>query len=487
MDITRLSASSIGESIRKGAFSAREVVQEYMGRITRFDAKIRAYITVFENDALDQADRIDKKIAAGKNAGLLAGIPIAIKDNVCIQGTRTTCASKMLEQYHAPYDAHIIERLKQEGAICIGKTNLDEFAMGSSTENSGFFTTCNPWDTAYIPGGSSGGSAASVAASLAPWAIGSDTGGSIRQPASYCGIVGMKPTYGRVSRYGLIAFGSSLDQIGSLTRSVRDTAMLLRVIAGYDRRDSTSLDEPVPDYLQTIDRGVKGMKIGLPKEYFTEGLDRDVDKAIQEAVRVFKDRGAQVVDISLPHTKYAVSAYYIIAPSEASANLARYDGVKYGHRSKKAADLYNQYKLSRGEGFGSEVKRRIMLGTYALSSGYYDAYYAKAQKVRSLIQKDFMDCFNTVDVILTPTAPTPAFRIGEKADDPLKMYLSDVFTISCNLAGIPGISIPCGFAGRHLPIGLQILGPLKGEEIVLQAAHAFQADTDFHLHVPGDL
>lgn len=483
-DIIDLTACEIREHIQKKKVSAREVTRAFLERINAVDSKIKAFITVFEKEAAVQAENIDKKIASGENSGMLAGVPIAIKDNICIADTPTTCASKILQNFIAPYDAHIIERLGREGAIFLGKTNLDEFAMGSSTENSFFFTTHNPWNVNYIPGGSSGGSAASVAAQMAPFAIGSDTGGSIRQPASCCGVMGMKPTYGRVSRYGLVAFGSSMDQIGPLARNVEDAALLLNVISGYDARDSTSLNESIPDYTALLNKSIKGLKIGLPREYFIEGLDEDVRKALEKAVKTFESMGANVREVSLPHTSSAISVYYIIAPSEASANLARYDGVKYGYRSSPAHTLLESYEKSRNEGFGDEVKRRIMLGTYALSAGYYDAYYAKAQKVRTLIQNDFTEAFKKVDVLITPTAPTPAFKIGEKTQDPLLMYLSDIFTISGNCAGIPCMSVSCGFSKENLPIGLQILGPLKNEEIVLRSAYAFQQHTDFHKKKP---
>jgi len=481
-----LTACEIRKKIGEKKISARETASAFLKRIHKEDPRLKAYITVFKENALKQADAVDKKIASGEDPGEIAGVPIAIKDNICIEHTPVTCASKILKNYISPYDAHIIKRLKRAGAVFLGKTNLDEFAMGSSTENSGFFTTRNPWNTDYIPGGSSGGSAACVAARMAPWAIGSDTGGSIRQPAGCCGVVGMKPTYGRVSRYGLVAFGSSLDQIGPFARNIQDTALLLKVISGYDDKDSTSLKNAVPDYSHILKDGIKGLKIGLPKEYFIKGVDPEVREAVEKAIKVYKELGAHICDVTLPHTEYAVSVYYIIAPSEASANLARYDGVKYGHRSAEAENLVESYVKSRDEGFGDEVKRRIMIGTYALSSGYYDAYYAKAQKVRRLVQRDFSECFKKVDVLLTPTAPTTAFKIGEKTSDPLQMYLSDIFTISCNLAGIPGISIPCGFSTQGLPIGLQLMGPLMDETVVLKAAYAFQKHTEYHLTIPGE-
>ncbi|MFH1379394.1 MAG: Asp-tRNA(Asn)/Glu-tRNA(Gln) amidotransferase subunit GatA [bacterium] len=485
MNIIDLSAVEIRSQIAHKKLSSREVTSAFLDQIYKEDKRIKAFISVFEKDACAQADAIDARIASGEDPGKLAGVPIAVKDNICIKSKRTTCASKILQNYIAPYDAHVVELLKQEGAVILGKTNLDEFAMGSSTENSGFFATRNPWNIEYTPGGSSGGSAAAVAARMTPWAIGSDTGGSIRQPASYCGVVGMKPTYGNVSRYGLIAFGSSLDQIGPFARTAADTAYLLSVISGYDCRDSTSLKDEIPDYPGALNINIKRLKIGVPKEYVIEGLDQEVRVSLESAKKLFEKLGAQIMDISLPHTCYAVAVYYIIAPSEASANLARYDGVKYGHRSSQAANLLEMYEKSRAEGFGTEVKRRIMLGTYALSAGYYDAYYAKAQKVRRLIQQDFTECFKKVDLILTPTAPTPAFKIGEKLSDPLTMYLSDIFTISSNLAGIPSISIPGGFTGQKLPIGLQLISNMRDEGRLLTAAHAFQLQTAYHLEKPG--
>jgi aspartyl-tRNA(Asn)/glutamyl-tRNA(Gln) amidotransferase subunit A len=401
-----------------------------------------------------------------------------------ITGTRTTCSSKILENYISPYDAAVISKLKAEGAVFVGKTNLDEFAMGSSTENSAFQTTRNPWNTDCIPGGSSGGSAAAVAARMAPLALGSDTGGSIRQPAACCGVLGLKPTYGRVSRYGLVAFASSLDQIGPFAKNAGDCALLLSAISGYDDKDSTSVNTDVPDYAAAMKKDIKGLRIGLPKEYFIKGVDPQVENAVRNAVKVLEGLGAIVEEISLPHTEYATAVYYIIAPSEASANLARYDGVKYGFRAG-SSNLLEEYEKTRGKGFGAEVKRRIMLGTYALSAGYYDAYYGKAQRVRTLIKNDFDSAFAKVDAIITPTAPTPAFRIGAKSADPLQMYLSDIFTISCNLAGLPGISIPCGFSKEGLPIGLQILGKPFGEEDILRISYNYENHTDWHQKNPA--
>ncbi len=479
MSLHTLSARDIASQVKSGKLSAVDVAGHFLSRAKDADKKLKAFLSFSEEDARAQAKAVDEKVAKGEDPGPLAGVPIAVKDNLCVLGAKTTCASKILENYVAPYDATVISKLRAAGAVFLGKTNLDEFAMGSSTENSAFFTTKNPWDTARVPGGSSGGSAAAVAARLAPLALGSDTGGSIRQPAALCGVVGLKPTYGRVSRYGLVAFASSLDQIGPFAWNTGDAALLARVIAGYDAGDSTSVDRPVPDYAETLGAGVKGLKIGLPKEYFIDGMDPEVDKAVREAVKTFEKLGASVTEVSLPHTDAGLSVYYILAPSEASSNLARFDGVRYGRRSPKAENLLQQYEFSRDEGFGPEVKRRIMLGTYALSSGYYDAFYLKAQKVRTLIKRDFDKVFEKVDVLLTPTSPTPAFKAGEKSDDPLQMYLSDVFTISCNLAGIPGLSLPCGFSSGGLPIGLQILGKPFDEGRVLSAAQAFEKATDF--------
>jgi aspartyl-tRNA(Asn)/glutamyl-tRNA(Gln) amidotransferase subunit A len=481
---THLTAAQLTKKIAARDISSTEVVSACLERIRSVDGRLKAFVTVTEAGALAQAKSVDEKIARGEMVGALAGIPVAIKDNLMIRGVRTTCSSKILENYVAPYDATVIEKLAAAGAVFLGKTNLDEFAMGSSTENSALQTTRNPWNTDHIPGGSSGGSAAAVAARMAPLALGSDTGGSIRQPAACCGVVGFKPTYGRVSRYGLVAFASSLDQIGPFARTVEDCALLLKVIAGHDRRDSTSADVPVPDYPARLAESIKGLKVGLPKEYFIEGLDKNVAAAVAAAVTKLEGLGADVREISLPHTGSAVAVYYIIAPSEASSNLARYDGVKYGFRAA-SGNLLEEYEKTRGQGFGPEVKRRIMLGTYALSAGYYDAYYGKAQKVRTLIRRDFEKAFETVDIIVTPTAPTPAFRLGEKVSDPLQMYLSDIFTISCNLAGLPGVSLPCGFSPGGLPIGMQILGRPFDEETVLRAAHQYEQSTEWHARYPN--
>jgi aspartyl-tRNA(Asn)/glutamyl-tRNA(Gln) amidotransferase subunit A len=467
--------------LKKGETTAQAVTDSVLSRIKAVEPKVKAYITVTEEIAHAQAKDADKRIQAGDTSSPLLGIPIAIKDNMCTSGIKTTCASKILGNFVPPYDATVVRKLKQAGSILCGKPNMDEFAMGSSTENSGFFSTKNPWDLERIPGGSSGGSAAAVAAGECIGALGSDTGGSIRQPAACCGVVGLKPTYGRVSRYGLVAFASSLDQIGPITKDVTDSAILMNVLAGHDPLDSTSANIPVPDFTKALKKDVKGLKIGMPKEYFIEGMDPDVDKAVRDAVKTLEKLGAKVVDISLPHTDYAVATYYILATSEASSNLARYDGVKYGLRADAPKDLLDMYMQSRDQGFGPEVKRRIMLGTYALSSGYYDAYYKKGQQARTLIKRDFDEAYKLVDVIVTPTAPTAAFKLGEKSADPLQMYLSDIFTISVNLAGIPGISLPCGFTKNNLPIGLQILGKHFDEEAVLHTAYAYEQATEWHL------
>lgn len=474
----------IKEKILSGEIQASDLIKRLFERIKEIEPNIQAYITLNEEEAHKKALEIDKKIKSNKEVGLLAGIPIAIKDNICTKNLHTTCASNILKNFIPPYDAFVVKRLKEEDAIIIGKTNLDEFAMGSSTENSGYKLTRNPWDFNCVPGGSSGGSAAAVASNLAFMALGSDTGGSVRQPAALCGIVGLKPTYGRVSRYGLVAFGSSLDQVGTLTKDVKDAALLLNVISGNDPYDSTSAQEPVPDYLDGIDTGINGLRIGIPKEYIAEGLNSEVLKAVKDALKVYERLGAKFIDISLPHTEYAVAVYYIIANAEASSNLARYDGVRYGYRSPNAHGIIDMYCLTRSEGFGDEVKRRIMLGNYALSAGYYDAYYLKASKVRNLIKNDFDTAFEKIDCIICPTSPVPAFKIGERSNNPLEMYLSDIYTIPANLAGIPGISIPCGFSKDTLPIGMQILGKHFEEKRLLQIAYAFERETDFHLKTP---
>jgi aspartyl-tRNA(Asn)/glutamyl-tRNA(Gln) amidotransferase subunit A len=463
------------------------VTKAVFEQIEKYERTIGAYISTFKEQALAKAQEIDDKTAAGEPVGKLAGVPVAVKDVLCTTFGATTCASKILENFHSPYNATVIDKLLAADAVIVGKTNMDEFAMGSSTENSGLKQTVNPWDTSRVPGGSSGGSTAAVAAGLCYAALGSDTGGSIRQPASFCGVVGLKPTYGRVSRFGLVAYGSSLDQIGPITRTVGDCALMMNVIAGYDEKDSTSVSEssaPVCDYLEKLDEPVNRLKIGVVPE-LNAGSDSSVQKATGEAIEVYKKLGAEIVEIEMPHFDYAIAAYYVIATAEASSNLARYDGVHYGHRTKRAADYIEVYTKSRAEGFGKEVKRRIMLGTYALSSGYYDAYYLKALKVRNLIRSDFTKAFERCDCIMMPVSPTTAFKIGEKIADPLTMYLSDVYTIAVNLAGIPGISIPCGFDDKNLPIGLQILSPAFSEDKLLRIARMYEKETDWHKKKPS--
>jgi aspartyl-tRNA(Asn)/glutamyl-tRNA(Gln) amidotransferase subunit A len=459
-----------------------EVTRQFLERITQKDGALNTYLTVDEDGALAMAREADDRLQHG-TATPLTGIPLALKDVLATQGLRTTCASRILENFVPPFDATVCTRLRRAGAVFLGKTNMDEFAMGSSTENSAFGPTHNPWRRDYIPGGSSGGSAAAVAADLCTAALGSDTGGSIRQPASHCGVVGLKPTYGRVSRYGLVAYASSLDQIGPLAKEVRDAAILLQAIAGHDLQDSTSVPEAVPDYLAALGREIRGLKVGVPREYFGHGLDPEVAGAIRDALKTLADLGAELVEVSLPHTEYAVAVYYVLAVAEASSNLARYDGVKYGLRVE-GRNLLEMYARTRSQGFGSEVRRRIMLGTYALSAGYYEAYYRKASQVRTLIRRDFERAFEQCSLLAAPVSPTPAFRLGEKLADPLTMYLSDIFTISANLGGIPGISVPCGFSSQGLPIGLQLLGPPFSEATLLQAAHAFEQATDFHTRKP---
>jgi aspartyl-tRNA(Asn)/glutamyl-tRNA(Gln) amidotransferase subunit A len=468
--------------LRRRQCSAVELTEAVLDRIVDVDNEIKAYVSLTPEAARDGARQADELRAAGEERALL-GIPLALKDNLCQEGVPTTCCSRILENFFPPYDATVVTRLRQAGAVLLGKTNLDEFAMGSSTENSAFFTTHNPWDLARVPGGSSGGSSASVSADSALGALGSDTGGSVRQPAALCGVVGMKPTYGRVSRYGLVAFASSLDQIGPLAKDVRDCALLLNAICGQDLRDSTSLRVPVPDYTQALIPEIKGMRVGVPREYFGEGTEPGVQTAVQKAVATLADLGAEVAETSLPHAEYALPVYYLIAPAEASANLARYDGVRYGYSFTDAPDIWEGYRKTRQYGFGPEVKRRIMLGTYALSAGYYDAYYLKAQKARTLIQQDFHRAFQQFDILVGPTSPTTAFRIGERAQDPLQMYLSDIFTIAQNLAGLCALSLPCGFV-KGLPVGLQITGPQLGEETVLRVAYAYEQATEWHKQKP---
>lgn len=475
---------TLSEKLAKKEISSVESTQGYLTRIRKLNGKLNAYLTTCEKEALAAAKTSDERRARGKSLGPLDGIPIALKDIFVTEGIQTTCGSKILANYIPPYDGTTARVLKEAGAVILGKLNLDEFAMGSSNEFSAFGPVGNPWNLEMTPGGSSGGSAAAVAADLCVAALGTDTGGSIRQPASFCGIVGLKPTYGRVTRYGIIAFASSLDQAGPMTQSIEDAAILLNAIAGYDPKDSTSLNTEVPDYTQYLGKSIRGMKIGMPKEYFIDGIDREVQTAVETAAKQFEKLGAKIQKISLPHTCYAVPAYYIIAPAEASANLARYDGVRFGHRSPKAEDLFALYKNSRSEGFGPEVTLRIVLGTFVLSTGYYDAYYRKAQQVRTLIKNDFLKAFEKVDAILTPTTPTPAFKKGEKTADPLKMYLNDIFTISCNLAGLPGISIPCGFAKHGLPLGMQLMAPPLEEGRLFQLGHAYEQTTDWHSRRP---
>ena len=484
MESASLTIHELSGKLKRGEVKATEIVNSVLRRIDVVDPQIRAYLTVVREDALHRAKDLDRKIQSRQEIHPLTGIPLAVKDNLCTRKLHTTCSSRILGNFIPPYNATVIRSLHEAGAIIIGKTNMDEFAMGSSTENSGIAVTRNPWDPDRIPGGSSGGSAAAVAADLCAGALGSDTGGSIRQPAAMCGVVGLKPTYGRVSRYGLVAFASSLDQIGPLTRDVRDCAILMNVIAGHDPLDSTSASVSVPDYTGALTGSIHGLRVGIPGQYFIEGMDQEVEGAVRESITVLEKLGASTVEIQLPHTPYAVATYYILATAEASANLARYDGVKYGYRTARKRDLLEMYTETRHEGFGPEVKRRIMLGTYALSAGYYDAYYRKAQCVRTLIKQDFDKAFRSVDVIVTPTAPTAAFRIGEKTQDPLQMYLSDIFTISVNLAGIPAISIPCGFTSEKLPVGLQILGRPFDEATLLRTAHAFEQATEWHKQKP---
>jgi aspartyl-tRNA(Asn)/glutamyl-tRNA(Gln) amidotransferase subunit A len=482
--LNQLTIFELTEKLASGEVSAREATQACLDQIARVDGHLHAFLSYDAQDALAQADAADQRRAAAGD-GRLLGVPIAIKDVIAVKNQPLNCGSKILGRFISPYDATVIEKLKAAGAIVFGRLNMDEFAMGSSTENSAFGATHNPWDLTRIPGGSSGGSAAAVAADEAFATLGSDTGGSIRQPAALCGCVGLKPTYGRVSRYGLVAFASSLDQIGPFTKDVRDAATMLGVLSGRDDRDSTSVPEPVPDYTAALDGDLKGLKLGLPKEYLVGGLEPEVNDAVQAAMRRLEKLGAELVEISLPHTGYAVATYYIVATAEASANLARFDGIRYGARidGKDPIELYGR---TRGAGFGAEVKRRIILGTYVLSSGYYDAYYLRAQKVRTLIRQDFLRAFEKVDAIVTPTTPTAAFKIGEKSDDPMQMYLSDIFTISCNLAGICGISVPCGFTKKpKLPIGLQLLGKPFGEEMLLKIAHAYEQSTNWRLEKPA--
>ena len=485
MDLAGLTIHALHDRLVSGAVRATALTEAVLQRLEAVEGRLQAYITVTLELARQQAAAADAAFARGEVYSPLQGIPLAIKDNICTRGVRTTCGSRILANFVPPYDATVMQRLRAAGAVCIGKANMDEFAMGSSTENSAFGPTRNPWGGFnYVPGGSSGGPAAAVAADLCTAALGSDTGGSIRLPAAMTGVVGLKPTYGRVSRFGLVAFASSLDQIGPLTKDVQDAALLLQVIAGHDPYDSTSAAVPVPDYRQALGRGVRGLKLGVPREYFVAGMDAAVEHAVRTGSETLQALGAELVDVSLPHTRYAVATYYILANAEASSNLARYDGVRYGVRTPQAANLLDMYMRTRAEGFGAEVKRRIMLGTYALSAGYYDAYYKKAQQLRTLFRQDFQRAFTQCDALLAPVAPTPAFRLGERLSDPLQMYLADVFTIPVNLAGLPALSVPCGFTRQELPIGLQIIAPPFREDLLLQVAAAFEAVTDFHTRKP---
>jgi aspartyl-tRNA(Asn)/glutamyl-tRNA(Gln) amidotransferase subunit A len=481
--LTDLTIDDARRRLHARELTSTELTHAVLAHIERTEPALHSFITVTPERALEQARAADARLAAG-DAPALCGIPLAIKDVILTAGVRTTAGSKILASFTAPYDATVTRRLREAGAVCVGKANCDEFAMGSSTENSGYGPARNPWDRERVPGGSSGGSASAVAARQALGALGTDTGGSIRQPAAHCGVVGIKPTYGRVSRYGVIAYASSLDQVGPMTRTVRDAALLLEGIAGHDRLDSTSVPHAVPRYSETLDAGIKGLRVGLPREYFVEGMQSDVADAVRAAVRHLESLGAAVEDVSLPHTDYAIPAYYLIATAEASSNLARYDGTRYGLRVDRGQGLLDMYQQTRAQGFGAEVKRRIMLGTYALSAGYYDAFYLKAQKVRTLIRRDFERVFERCQAIVTPTAPTTAFRIGEKVTDPLEMYLSDIFTIAVNLAGLPGLSLPCGFDRGGMPIGLQIVGRPFDEQTVLQTAYAYEQSTDWHRRQP---
>ena len=474
MNITDLTVHELQEKLKNKELTVTQITEAYCNRIEENENKVDAFVTTYLEEAKAQAKKIQDKINNGEITREYAGIPIGIKDNICVKGTKTTCSSKILENFVAPYSATVAEKLQKENIITLGKMNMDEFAMGSSTENSGIKITKNPWDLERVPGGSSGGSAAAVAANLVPWALGSDTGGSIRQPASLCGIVGLKPTYGLVSRYGLVAYASSLDQIGPLTKDVRDAAKLLTLIAGQDEKDSTSEDNGNINYENCLKNDVKGMKIGVPKEFFGEGIDEEVKSKLYEAIEIYKELGAEVEEFSLDIAKYALATYYIIADAEASSNLGRFDGIRYGHRTEEYSNIDEIFKKSRSEGFGDEVKRRIIFGTYVLSSGYYDAYYKKAQKVRTLVSNEFNKAFKKYDVILTPTSPTTAFKIGEKSGDPMQLYLADIDTVSVNVAGLPGISIPCGVDSKGLPIGMQLIGNKFQEETILNAAYTFE-------------
>ncbi|MBR3162951.1 MAG: Asp-tRNA(Asn)/Glu-tRNA(Gln) amidotransferase subunit GatA [Clostridia bacterium] len=479
MDITELTVHELMEKLHNKELTTTKITKAYVDRIKEKEPEVEAFVTSLTDEAQAKAEEIDKKIEAGEVVGELAGIPIGIKDNICTKGIKTTCSSRMLENFVSPYDATVTEKLNNENIISLGKLNMDEFAMGGSTETSYFKKTKNPWNLSKVPGGSSGGSAAAVAANMVPWALGSDTGGSIRQPASFCGVVGLKPTYGLVSRYGLVAFASSLDQIGPITKDVKDSAILLNIIAGHDEKDTTSVDMEKKDYVKALKNDVKGMKIAVPKEFFGEGINNEVKESLEKAIEKYKELGAEVEEISLDIAKYSLATYYIIACAEASSNLGRFDGIRYTYRTSEFKDLKEIYKKSRSEGFGAEVKRRIILGTYVLSSGYYDAYYKKAQQVRTLVTNEFNKAFEKYDVILTPTSPTTAFGIGEKSNNPLEMYLADICTVSVNIAGLPGISIPCGVDSNGMPIGMQLIGNKFCEETILNVAYTFEQATKF--------
>lgn len=479
MDITNLTVHELKEKLDKKETTISEINKAYVERIKEKEPEVNAFVTVLAEDALKKAQEVEKKVNNGEIKTPLAGIPIGIKDNICTKGVKTTCSSKMLENFTSPYDATVMEKINYENLITLGKLNMDEFAMGASTEYSAFKKTCNPWDLNKVPGGSSGGSAAAVAAGLVPWALGSDTGGSVRQPASFCGVVGLKPTYGLISRYGLVAFASSLDQIGPITKDVKDSAMLLNIIAGHDEKDTTSLNIEKKDYTKALKNDVKGLRIGIPKEYFGEGINKEVKEALEKAIEEYKAMGAIVEECSIPIAEYALATYYIIACAEASSNLGRFDGIRYGYRTSNFKNLRDIFINSRTEGFGKEVKRRIILGTYVLSSGYYDAYYKKAQQVRTLVKKEFDKAFEKYDILITPTAPTVAFDIGKRSNNPLEMYLADICTVSINIAGLPGISIPCGVDSEGMPIGMQIVGKHFAEETILNAAYTYEQKVKF--------
>ena len=479
MDITNLTVHELKEKLDKKEITISEINKAYVERIKEKEPEVNAFVTVLAEDALKKAQEVEEKVNNGEIKTPLAGIPIGIKDNICTKGVKTTCSSKMLENFTSPYDATVMEKINSENLITLGKLNMDEFAMGASTEYSAFKKTCNPWDLNKVPGGSSGGSAAAVAAGLVPWALGSDTGGSVRQPASFCGVVGLKPTYGLISRYGLVAFASSLDQIGPITKDVKDSAMLLNIIAGHDEKDTTSLNVEKKDYTKALKNDVKGLRIGIPKEYFGEGINKEVKEALEKAIEEYKAMGAIVEECSIPIAEYALATYYIIACAEASSNLGRFDGIRYGYRTSNFKNLRDIFINSRTEGFGKEVKRRIILGTYVLSSGYYDAYYKKAQQVRTLVKKEFDKAFEKYDILITPTAPTVAFDIGQRSNNPLEMYLADICTVSINIAGLPGISIPCGVDSKEMPIGMQIVGKHFAEETILNAAYTYEQRVKF--------